>query len=295
MHMDMTNLLNDAASETARFLSNALPPLNAENWWERRVLQFLTEGQRRAVERNNIIQLTDLDLSALLHTLDNNWPSLEDTFHFDLGARNFVKEMRAVRNRWSHMPAVSDLVPDDVYRDLDTLERFLTIVETPNDVLGKVREQRLAVAMAMIKAYSVEVSNQTVVKTIELPKASTEQIATTAEPEPVSPSCPVCGSQMALRTARAGPYAGNHFWGCREWSVTGCGGIINVPKTQDTESEPPPTCPVCRSSMVLRTARTGPYAGNQFWGCSEWGITGCGGLRNIPENPATADTDDLPF
>jgi restriction system protein len=29
-------------------------------------------------------------------------------------------------------------------------------------------------------------------------------------------------------------------------------------------------CPRCGSQMVLRTARQGPNAGNQFWGCSEY-------------------------
>jgi len=36
-----------------------------------------------------------------------------------------------------------------------------------------------------------------------------------------------------------------------------------------------PTCPACQSPMVLRTARRGPNAGNQFWGCS--GFPGCTG------------------
>ncbi|MFB3429807.1 MAG: restriction endonuclease [Phycisphaerales bacterium] len=31
-----------------------------------------------------------------------------------------------------------------------------------------------------------------------------------------------------------------------------------------------PTCPACQSPMVLRTARKGPNAGNQFWGCSNF-------------------------
>lgn len=34
-----------------------------------------------------------------------------------------------------------------------------------------------------------------------------------------------------------------------------------------------PTCPACQSAMILRTARKGPNAGNQFWGCS--GFPGC--------------------
>ena len=28
------------------------------------------------------------------------------------------------------------------------------------------------------------------------------------------PSCPLCGKPMRLRTARQGPHAGSHFWGC---------------------------------------------------------------------------------
>jgi restriction system protein len=29
-----------------------------------------------------------------------------------------------------------------------------------------------------------------------------------------------------------------------------------------------PTCPVCGSAMVRRTARQGPRVGHDFWGCS---------------------------
>ena len=36
-------------------------------------------------------------------------------------------------------------------------------------------------------------------------------------------------------------------------------------------------CPVCSSSMVLRTARKGRNAGNQFWGCSRY--PACRGTR----------------
>lgn len=38
-------------------------------------------------------------------------------------------------------------------------------------------------------------------------------------------------------------------------------------------------CPVCGSHMVLRTARRGANAGNDFWGCSRF--PGCRGIRNI--------------
>jgi hypothetical protein len=41
-----------------------------------------------------------------------------------------------------------------------------------------------------------------------------------------SPSCPKCGSSMRLRTARRGPYAGQEFWGCKNYPS--CNGIVNL-------------------------------------------------------------------
>jgi restriction system protein len=40
---------------------------------------------------------------------------------------------------------------------------------------------------------------------------------------------------------------------------------------------PVPACPVCNSPMVLRTAKKGANAGNQFWGCSRY--PSCRGTR----------------
>ena len=38
------------------------------------------------------------------------------------------------------------------------------------------------------------------------------------------PTCPQCGAQMTLRTAKAGQNAGNSFWGCTKYPV--CKGIL---------------------------------------------------------------------
>ncbi len=40
-----------------------------------------------------------------------------------------------------------------------------------------------------------------------------------------------------------------------------------------------PTCPVCQSAMVRRTAKRGANSGNAFWGCSRY--PGCKGIRAI--------------
>ncbi len=41
-----------------------------------------------------------------------------------------------------------------------------------------------------------------------------------------APSCPKCGGDMLLRTARSGPNAGKQFWGCR--SYPSCKGTLNL-------------------------------------------------------------------
>lgn len=49
---------------------------------------------------------------------------------------------------------------------------------------------------------------------------------------------------------------------------------VRAPKTSAG-----PTCPSCRSRMVLRTARRGPNSGNNFWGCARY--PSCSGTRPI--------------
>lgn len=51
----------------------------------------------------------------------------------------------------------------------------------------------------------------------------------TARPSPTqsqTPSCPRCNSQMVMRVARRGRYAGNSFWGCSRYPR--CKGIRNI-------------------------------------------------------------------
>ena len=45
-----------------------------------------------------------------------------------------------------------------------------------------------------------------------------------------------------------------------------------------------PNCPDCGSSMVLRTAKRGNHAGNQFWGCSNF--PRCRGIKNFESGEA---------
>lgn len=40
-----------------------------------------------------------------------------------------------------------------------------------------------------------------------------------------------------------------------------------------------PSCPLCQSPMLLKTAKKGASAGNNFWGCSTW--PNCKGSRTV--------------
>lgn len=50
-------------------------------------------------------------------------------------------------------------------------------------------------------------------------------------------------------------------------------------RAQSSGAERGPTCPICDRPMSLRTARKGPNAGRQFWGCS--GYPECKGTRPL--------------
>ncbi|WP_448509992.1 RecQ family ATP-dependent DNA helicase [Immundisolibacter sp.] len=53
-------------------------------------------------------------------------------------------------------------------------------------------------------------------------------------------------------------------------------------------------CPICGADMILRTARKGKNAGRQFYGCSQWKITGCKGIVDVDDSvqPDTNVTKD---
>jgi restriction system protein len=53
--------------------------------------------------------------------------------------------------------------------------------------------------------------------------------------------------------------------------------ILNVQMAASAAAAP--ACPKCGSAMVIRTARKGANAGNQFWGCPKY--PACKGILNV--------------
>lgn len=56
---------------------------------------------------------------------------------------------------------------------------------------------------------------------------------------------------------------------------------LKSPATPVPPVESKPVCPLCSAPMLLRTARSGPAPGGQFWACSHFSQTKCRGTRSI--------------
>lgn len=140
MSTEVPNLLNQAARVLCRALESLLPGLD-KNWWSNRVVGKLSFQQRQQVERRGSSRLEQLDLAALLRIVDQNWHELADAHNWAYDGRNFVKEMQTVRNRWAHAQ-VAKPPKEDIYRDLDTLHRFLALIRPHDDLIDIVATEK---------------------------------------------------------------------------------------------------------------------------------------------------------
>jgi len=138
---DMNRKVEALLSTTTRLLSDFLLeilPTFEDNWWQVTVLDCLSYNQQRHITSSRISTLSGLDLAALLRVLDRNWYRIDTKLNLMRESRHFVKEMQYVRNRWAHAGAEGFPV-DDVYRDLDTIQRFISTICQDENILETVR------------------------------------------------------------------------------------------------------------------------------------------------------------
>ena len=99
--------------------------------------------QRQRIEQQGIHTLAELDLAMLLRVLDENWFAISNKLGLKSEARNLVKEMPMIRNRWAHATS-QGIPPNDEYRDLDTLLRFAHVIKAEDTFRQEVRIAMLA-------------------------------------------------------------------------------------------------------------------------------------------------------
>lgn len=122
----MWQMFTDSSKQLVFFLEKMLP-LISEDWWNKAVLDNLSFDQQRRIKQRKNNFLASLDLIALLRVLEKNWYCISNKLNLSSESFNFIKEMQTIRNRWAH-PGTQDVPIEDLYRDLDTLQRFLIII-----------------------------------------------------------------------------------------------------------------------------------------------------------------------
>lgn len=139
----MTVLLLSTGHVLSDWLQDKLSKLQ-EDWWDQLVLNNLSHHQIRDVESRGLTRLQNLDLAALLRLLDRNWYPISQNLQFTATDRNIAKEMQTVRNRWAHIEATG-IPQDDIYRDVDTLHRFLRILKADEELVDKAKELKSSI------------------------------------------------------------------------------------------------------------------------------------------------------
>lgn len=138
--------LSDVAEQLSVFLGKILPLL-FDDWWNKAVISCLSFQQRKRLEQRNITSLGGLDLAALLRVMDQNWYQISGKLGLNPEVRHFMKEMQTVRNRWAHMDTAGYPV-DDIYRDLDTLQRFASVVGVDDKLIQDIRDTKATIITA---------------------------------------------------------------------------------------------------------------------------------------------------
>jgi hypothetical protein len=128
-------IMDVSAAEVRRFLEQYLPKLSPD-WWKLLVYSCLEPYEQRRVPPESP-KLEFLDLSALIRVMNRHYHMLAREVRWTGEQKEYLLGVRNARNRWAHRGGTP---PDceDVYRDLDTLHRFLTAIEAKSDVLKRI-------------------------------------------------------------------------------------------------------------------------------------------------------------
>ncbi len=137
IHGSVAKLLKSVAEELAVFLEKVLPSI-VDDWWNKTVISNLSFQQNQRIEQGKIKNLNGLDLAGLIRVLDKNWYQISTCLDLTSEARHFVKEMQTIRNRWAHA-TTEGFPPEDIYRDLDTLQRFSIIIGADDKLIQEMR------------------------------------------------------------------------------------------------------------------------------------------------------------
>ena len=158
MDQNLNSLLQKVTAVLAQYLGRILPLLS-DNWWKDAVVGNLSFAQKRRIEQKGTVSLSSLDLAALLRVLDQNWYHISTKLNLTKEDRHFVKEMQTIRNRWAHAGS-EEFSLDDVYRDMDTLQRFATVIEAEDAFIQEISTAKTALLERRLTSIPKAPSNE---------------------------------------------------------------------------------------------------------------------------------------
>lgn len=122
--------------QIGNWLGKKLPKI-ADNWWQELVFNNLNSYQREVVLKNDIHEISGLDLAAILRVLDRNWFVITSTFFINNKERGKIRAMQEIRNTWAHITP-NDIskakVIDDVNIIIDLMQAFDASMKDTRDM-----------------------------------------------------------------------------------------------------------------------------------------------------------------
>jgi len=135
--------LDETCTILASWLEKKLPKLSSK-WWNDNVIEKLTITQKNYVISKGIKTLSTLDFFALFRVFEQNWYELCKVDKKIYKDKKYIKEMSSVQNRWIHKP-VDGYDQDVIYNDLDTIQRFLSLMNEEHVLVKKIKEKKESV------------------------------------------------------------------------------------------------------------------------------------------------------
>jgi ATP-dependent exoDNAse (exonuclease V) alpha subunit len=141
----IASYLDKTSQILVSWLEKALSELSP-NWWKDNVVAKLSFTQANRVRDKGISSLSELDLAALLRVFDHNWSELSPKYKLYYEDNHLLKEMYKIRNRWAHKP-MKGYKQEDIYRDLDTIQRFIALIDADNILINQINETKINIFM----------------------------------------------------------------------------------------------------------------------------------------------------
>jgi len=121
----MNEFMLELNAVIGEWLQSKLPEITP-NWWDDLVINNLSDSQYEQVKKNEIHELKEFDLEALLRILDRNWFIIATSFFVDNKERVNIHKMQETRNAWA-LIIQNDISKEKIIDDLETIKELFEL------------------------------------------------------------------------------------------------------------------------------------------------------------------------